>query len=108
MGAGVGLAPTTSWLMRPDGTSSYPQNWWRLAVSHRAPVVFSHAPSLDRLNLQKLPDFALRRAFYLYGTFTRPACAVLLFIQLKMDTTAGLSPANLGFAGRSLKCSGTS
>lgn len=37
-------------------TSLYPhENWWRLAVSLRALVVFSHAPSLDRLNL-RMPD----------------------------------------------------
>lgn len=43
------------WLMRPSGTSFYPrEEWWRLAVSHRALVVFGHAPSLDRPNLRKL------------------------------------------------------
>jgi hypothetical protein len=37
-------------------TSLYPhENWWRLAVLLRALVVFSHAPSLDRLNL-RIPD----------------------------------------------------
>ena len=73
-------------------TSLYPhENWWRLAVLLRALVVFSHAPSLDRLNLQ-VPNFTLRRVFYLYGTFTHPACAVLLFIQSKLASAVRIAP----------------
>jgi hypothetical protein len=72
MDAGVGVAPTgimayeTRW--RPRSTR---KNWWRLAVSLRALVVFSHAPSLDRLNLQ-VPDFTLRRIFLPIWDFYPP------------------------------------
>lgn len=37
----------------------------------RALVVFSHAPSLDRLNLQ-VPDFTLRRVFLPIWDFYPP------------------------------------
>ena len=66
------------------------EKWWRLAVLLRALVVFSHAPSLDRLNLLD-PDFTLRRVFYLCGTFTHPACAVLLFIQSKVASAVRIA-----------------
>lgn len=53
-------------------TSLYPhESWWRLAVLLRALVVFSHAPSLDRLNLQ-VPDFTLRRVFLPIWDFYPP------------------------------------
>ena len=46
------------------------EKWWRLAVARRALVVFSHAPSLDRPNLQK--NWQVLRDSHPPGRFWRP------------------------------------
>ena len=79
MGAGVGVAPTSPGLMRPGGTTGSTRNGKLARPAGVAP---------DRLD-SEAGQFA--------GT-----------TDMGLDTMAGLAPANLGFAGRSLGCAGTS
>ena len=54
---------------RRSAGSTRVKKWWRLAVSRRAFVVFSHAPSLDRPNLQ---NWQALRGSHSPGRFWRP------------------------------------